>query len=279
MEPFLISALVGGLGMAAMCGPLGCFIAWLRLAYFGDAIGHAALLGVALSLFLSLDLTLGIVFASLAMALLLVRLQRDTRLSADMLLGVLAHGALAFGLVAISLMHYPFDLQAYLFGDILTLTGDDLVLIYSATTTVLFLLAANWKSLMLMVASREIALAEGVKVERLRTMLMVLIALAVAASVKVVGLLLVTSMLIIPAASARAISRTPGSMACFSVLIGVLAVTGGLAASYYYDTPSGPSVILAAIILFMFTRIFPVILSGVLHKQGGVEGSTSTARK
>lgn len=253
-DAFLLNALLGGFGMALMCGPLGCFIAWQRLAYFGDAIGHAALLGVALSLLIGANFTLGILAVAILMAALLVLLSRDQRLSSDMAIGVLAHGSLALGLVLIALMRYPLDIQAFLFGDILTLSPVDVALVFGAAGVVIALLAWRWKSLMLMVISRDVASVEGVRVEAHRAMLMLLIALAVAVSIKAVGLLLVTSMLIIPAATARHFSRTPHGMALISPIVGMLAVTMGLFASYRWDTPSGPSIILAAIVLFALAR-------------------------
>lgn len=268
IEPFLLNALLGGTGMALMCGPLGCFIAWLRLAYFGDAIGHAALLGVALALMFHVHFTLGILAAALLMATLLTLLQRDTRLASDTLLGVLAHGALALGLVLVALMHYPLDVQAFLFGDILTMTPSDILLMFVAAFIVIGLLALEWRSLMLMVLSRDIASVEGVRVERLRAMLMLLIALAVAVSIKVVGMLLITSMLIVPAATARHFARTPHGMAGLSMLAGVVAVAGGLYASYRMDTPSGPSIILAAIVLFLIARVAAMLRSAPSPARG-----------
>jgi len=261
IESFLVNAVLGGFCMAVMCGPLGCFIAWKRLAYFGDAIGHAAILGVALAILFRVEFTVGMLAAAIGMALLLTALQRDTRLASDTLIGVLAHGSLALGLVMISVLKYPLDIQAFLFGDILTLMPADIVFMLLAAILVCGLLASRWKSLMLMVINPEIASVEGVRVERLRLMLMLLIALAVAVSIKAVGMLLITSMLIVPAATARYFSRTPGGMAVLSSLIGMASVAGGLYASFRWDTPSGPSIILAAIALFAAGRVITLLRS------------------
>lgn len=251
MESFLIHALLGGLGVALMAGPLGCFIAWQRLSYFGDTIAHAALLGVVLGLAFDVDTTWGVLATSLLLALVLVQLQKERRLASDTLLGVLAHGALALGLVLLALAtSVQVDVQAYLFGDILAVSTHDLLGIFSAAALVLVALIVAWPRLMMMVMNAEIAQVEGVHAARLRMLLMLLIALVVAVSIKVVGMLLITSMLIIPAASARYFARTPSQMAVLASCIGAASVSAGLYASLVWDTPSGPSVILAALALF-----------------------------
>jgi zinc transport system permease protein len=253
IEPFLLHAWLAGVGMALMAGPLGCFIAWQRLAYFGDTIAHAALLGVVLGFVLRVDVTVGIVCTSVLLALLLAGMQRQRLLAADTLLGVLAHGALALGLVLLALnRRIQVDINAYLFGDILTVSPDDLALIYGAAACVIALLAALWPKLLMMVMSRDIAQVEGVPVAKLRLLLMLMIALVVAVSIKVVGMLLMTSMLIVPAAGARFLARSPLGMAVGAALLGVVAVSGGLWISYMLDTPSGPSIILAAIAVLIF---------------------------
>jgi zinc transport system permease protein len=254
MDAFMIKALIGGAGVALMCGPLGCFIAWKRLAYFGDAIGHSALLGVALSLLFQVNATLAIVCTSALFAFALFMLERRGT-SGDSLLGVLAHGSLAAGLVIIALLRYPFDIQAYLFGDILLVTTQDILLIYGVAIVTLALLLVRWRPLMLLMLNEDIARVEGVNVPRLKLLLMLMIALVIAVSIKVVGMLLITSMLIIPAAAARSFARTPRAMALVASGLGLLAVAGGLYASYTWDTPSGPSIILAAIVVFLTARL------------------------
>lgn len=257
IEPFLWNALLGGFGMALMCGPLGCFTIWLRLSYFGDAIAHAALLGVSIALLLAVDFTLGVLLSSLLIALLLTWLERDRRLASDALIGILAHGALAGGLVLLSLSGRVVDVNAILFGDILALTPRHLTLIFLAAGVVCGLLAAFWRPLILLVVNADIAQVEGVPVARLRAMLVLLMALAVAVSIQAVGMLLVTSLLIIPAAAARAMSRAPHTMAALSVPVGMGGVMGGLLASYRFDAPSGPSIILALVALFALSRLKP----------------------
>jgi zinc transport system permease protein len=252
LDPFLLKALFAGYGIALMTGPLGCFIAWQRLAYFGDTIAHAALLGVVMALLFQIDIIYGIIFIALALTLIVAKLQQEKHLASDTLLGIASHGALALGLVLLSLSSsISIDVNGLLFGDILAINTKDITLIYGLAVFVIAVLAVSWRSLMRLTLHADIARVEGVPTEKLRLTLMLIIALAVAASIKAVGILLVTSLLIIPAASVRYFSRTPTQMALYAVGAGLIAVTLGLYASLQFDTPSGPSIILAALAIFI----------------------------
>lgn len=257
LDPFIIKAFTAGIGIALMTGPLGCFIAWQRLAYFGDTIAHAALLGVALALFMQMDLNLGIIVISLLLTGVVVYLERERKLASDTLLGIAAHGALALGLVWISLSRrISVDINGLLFGDILIVNHSDIVLIYGMAAAVVLLLTFCWRDLMRLTLHADIARVEGVPAERLRLLLMLTIALTVAVSIKIVGILLITSLLIIPAASARYFARTPTQMALLAAVAGIASVSGGLYASLEWDTPTGPSIILVALVLFIFAYVF-----------------------
>ena len=252
VESFLIQALVGGIGVALVAGPLGCFVVWRRMAYFGDSLAHSALLGVALGFLLSVDLTLGIAGTCILFALAIVGLQEQQRIATDTLLGILSHTALSVGLVALSLMgSFRVDLLGYLFGDILSVTPSDLVLIYGGGALALLVLAFVWRDLLAITVHEELARAEGVAAFRTRLVFTLLLALVVAISMKVMGILLITSMLIIPAAAARRFARSPEGMALIAILVGVLSVALGLTGSLAWDTPSGPSVVVAAFSLFL----------------------------
>ncbi len=251
-DPFLLNALLAGIGIALMAGPLGCFVAWKRLAYFGDSIAHAALLGVVLALLVQADLMLGIASVAVAVTFAVIWLERGKRLASDTLLGLFAHGALALGLVLIALSpSIVIDVNGLLFGDILAVGMADLALIYAMAAAAGLFLLLQWKNLLRLVLHGDIAQVEGVPVERLRLVLMLVIALGVAVSIKLVGILLITSLLIIPAAAARYFSTTPTRMAVVASLIGTISVCGGLYASLLFDTPSGPSIILAALGIFV----------------------------
>jgi zinc transport system permease protein len=247
-DDFLVRALLAGVGVALAAGPLGCFVVWRRMAYFGDATAHAALLGVTLALATELPVVAGVALAALAMALT-VSLGAGRSYAADTLLGVASHAALATGLVALSFMHgVRVDLMAYLFGDILAVTRGDLAVIFAGAGLIIALLAWRWRNLLLATLSEDLAAAAGVDPRRERLVLTLALALLVAVALKVVGVLLVTAMLIVPAAAARGFARTPESMAAGAVAVGMVAAVAGLAGSWRLDTPAGPSIVVAAVV-------------------------------
>ena len=250
-DDFFARALAGGIGVALATGPLGCFMVWRRMAYFGDSIAHSALLGVLLGIVLGIDLNAGIILMCVALALLLLLLQQQRRLATDTLLAILAHGTLAIGLVGISfLQSVRVDLMTYLFGDILAVTGRDLIWIYGGGGAVLAATVLIWRPLLAVTVHEELARAEGVRVGLVRIAFTILIALAVAIAMKIIGLILIVALLIIPAATARRLARSPEQMAVLASVIGAMAVVGGLHGSLAWDTPSGPSIVVAAIALF-----------------------------
>ncbi len=251
MDDFLARALAAGLGIAVTMGPLGTFIVWRRMAYFGDTLAHSALLGIALGLLIGIDPVIGVVAVCIVLALGLVALRRRQRLADDTLLGILSHGSLAFGLIAIAaLPHIRVDLMSYLFGDILAVRQDELYWIFGGGFIVLVILAWLWRPLLLIAVHEEMARVEGVAVERTQILFMLLVAAVIALAMKLVGILLVTALLIIPAAAARNLAKTPEQMAVLAALAGAIAVVGGLAGSVLWDLPTGPAVVAAATVLF-----------------------------
>ena len=251
MDDFLLRALLGGVGVAVVAGPLGAFVVWRRMAYFGAAMAHSALLGVALGLLLELDLNVAVIAVCGALAVLVAALERYKGLATDTVLGIVAHVSLAVALVALAFMETArVDLFAYLFGDILAVTRLDLVWIYGGGLTALAALVAMWRPLLAATVHEELAEVEGTPVTGVRFAFMLLLALVIAVGLKVVGLLLITSLLIIPAAAARRVARTPEQMALIASVIGCLAVAGGLSGSLRWDSPAGPSIVVAAAVLF-----------------------------
>ena len=258
LDDFMVRATLAGIGVAFAAAPLGCFIVWRRMAYFGDATAHAAILGVALSLALSMSVFAGAVVVSLAMALLVSALS-DRGYAMDTLLGVLAHSALAFGLVAVSFLSgIRIDLMAYLFGDILAVSRGDLLVIWGGATIVVALMLWRWKALLTATLDAELARAGGIEPGREQLVLTLALALTVAVAIKVVGVLLIAAMLIIPPAAARPLARTPEAMALIAAAIGAFSAVAGLRSAYWLDTPAGPSVVCVAAICFLATRLLRV---------------------
>lgn len=252
-DAFLIHAALAGVGLMLAAGPLGAFVVWRRMAYMGDATAHAALLGVALALLSDLPVALGTALVALAVASLVTVLSSRDR-AADTVLGVLAHSALAIGLVAISFApQVRSDLSAFLFGDILTVSLADLAWIWGGAAIVLGLLAWRWNPLLTATVNEELAQASGLDPRRERFVLTVALALVVAVAIKIVGALLISAMLIVPAAAARSFARTPEGMALIAVLIGWASVLAGLWGSFTFDTPAGPSIVTAAAAFFAFS--------------------------
>lgn len=251
MDDFLLRALLAGLGVAVVAGPLGAFVVWRKMAYFGDTLAHAALLGVALGFLLDFGANVGVVSVCVLLALALVALQQQRRLANDTLLGILSHTTLSLGLIVLAGMEtLRVDLVSYLFGDILAVTTTDLYWIYAATMLALVAIVVLWRPLLAMTVHEELAQVEGVPVTVVRMALMLLIAVVIAVAMKVVGILLITSLLIIPAATARTFARTPEQMAALAALIGGLAVCGGFYASLNWDLPTGPAIVVCAALLF-----------------------------
>lgn len=255
-DDFFLRAILAGVGLALTTGPLGCFVIWRRMAYFGDTMAHSALLGVALSLLFSLNLMVSVFVVAAVVSLLLLVLQKRQALSADALLGILSHSTLAIGLVLVAFMSWVrIDLIAFLFGDILAVTTTDIAVIWGGGAVVLALIAWLWRPLLAATVNAELAEAEGLHPEHARLAFMLLMALVIAIAMKIVGIMLITSLLIIPAAAARRFSATPEVMAIVASLIGAVAVVLGLFGSLTYDTPSGPSIVVAALILFLFSLL------------------------
>ncbi|MFS8051816.1 zinc ABC transporter permease subunit ZnuB [Rhizobium sp. BR 317] len=273
-DDFFLRAVVAGVGLALTTGPLGCFIIWRRMAYFGDTISHSALLGVALSLLFQLNLTLSVFAVAAAVSILLLFLQRRQALSADALLGILSHATLAIGLVIVAFMSWVrIDLIAFLFGDILAVNRSDIALIWGGGILVLAAITWLWRPLLASTVNPELAEAEGLQPERAKLFFMLLMAVVIAIAMKIVGILLITALLIIPAATARRFAATPEMMAVFASLIGAVAVVGGLFGSLRYDTPSGPSIVVAALVLFIISLLPLARRAGAPAAQQGGQGS------
>ena len=251
-DDFFTRALVAGIGVALIAAPLGCFIVWRRMAYFGDTISHSALLGVALGFLFQFNISVAVFVIAALVSLSLLYLQKHSRLSSDSVLGILSHSALASGLVVIAFMpELRLDLMGYLFGDILAVSRADLALIFGGGLLVLLVLARIWRPLLAETVSFDLAKAEGLKPEHTRLVFMLLVALIVAIAMKIVGILLITALLIIPASTARRYASSPEMMALGAMLAGVLAVLAGLYGSLTFDTPSGPSIVVASLLLFL----------------------------
>ncbi|WP_353295967.1 metal ABC transporter permease [Thalassolituus maritimus] len=257
-DTWWLMPLAAGLLLAVSAGPLGSFVVWRRMAFFGDTLAHGALLGVTFGVLTDLNPTLALVLGSVALALVLLPLQLASRLSADTLLGIVSHGTLAIGLVALSLTDgVRVDLMGYLFGDLLAINEDHVLWLIASTVLTLTVLIVFWDSILAVTVSPELAKIEGRPVLLLDLVLIMLLALTVALAMKVVGILLISALLIMPPAAAHALSRGPRRMAAIASVIGIVSVAVGMWSSFHWDTPAGPSIVVTAMLLFVASLLVP----------------------
>lgn len=262
LDDFMIRAALAGVGTAVAAAPLGCFVVWRRMAYFGDATAHAAMLGVAMALTLEIPVFGGVLAAALAMGLTVSSLS-GRGLAADTLLGVLAHSALAFGLVGVSFLSgVPVDLMGYLLGDILAVGKADLAIIWGGAALVAALVVWRWSDLLTATVGIDLARASGIDPRREQMVLTLCLALTVAVAIKVVGVLLIAALLVIPAATARGLARSPEAMAIVAGGLGSVAALGGLWASFRLDTPTGPTIVCVAATLFLLSTLLRSVRTG-----------------
>jgi zinc transport system permease protein len=258
LDDFILRAAFAGIAVAVVAGPLGSFILWRRMAFFGDTLAHSSLLGIALGFLLGVGLNLAVMITCATVALLLSLLQRERALANDTLLGIVAHSTLALGLVAVAFAEgLRVDLMGFLFGDILAIADEDLWWIYGGGGLALLGLIVIWRPLLSLSVDEELARAEGVPAAWVSAAHMLLVATVVAVAMKIVGILLITALMIIPAATARRLAAIPEQMAVFASVIGCIAVVTGLLASLQWDTPAGPSIVAAAALIFLATYVLP----------------------
>ena len=253
---FIIMALVGGLLIATISAPLGVFMVWQRQSYFGATLAHSALLGVGLGFLLDINPTFAVIFISISIGLFLFILEQKSLLSTDTLLGILAHSSLALALIIISLQpNVQVDLMNYLFGDILSIDTLDIVLLVGLLLLTLVFFASYWNQLLNLTLNKELAQTDGINIKKVKLGYILLLSLLISLAIKIVGILLITSLLIIPAASAHRLSKNPEQMLVYTFIIGIISIVGGLLFSLAIDSPTGPSVVICATVIFLLSLI------------------------
>lgn len=256
MIELLFFGWLAGIMLACAAGLLGLFVVWRCMFYFGDTLAYALLFGVAFGLLLDVNLFYAVIAVTLLLAGGLVWLEKRLQLAIDTLLGIMAHSALLLGLVVVSLMfNICVDLMAYLFGDLLAVTLEDFIFIAIGVVIVVAILFWQWRNLLLMTISLDLAFVDGVKLQRVKLLLMLVTALTIGVAMKFVGALIIILLLIIFAAIARCFACTLEQMAGVAVLVGMVAVTGGLIFFAFYDTLAGLLVVLCAALLFIFSMM------------------------
>lgn len=254
LDDFFIRALIVGIGIAIITGPFGCFVVWKRLSYFGETLAHSSLLGVALGYIFSINISITVFMVSSIVAILLFLLNERTELTSDSLLGLLSHSSLSIGLLVVGYLSYiRFDMMGLLFGDILAVNKFDILIVWGCGGLFIFILYIIWKSLLAGTVNRDIASSENMSPRRSELIYMILLSGLIAISIKIIGILLITGLLIIPAAMARNISNSPIQMILISIIVGVTSTVGGLFTSLTFNTASGPSILVIALIFFILS--------------------------
>ena len=258
LDDFYLRAMLAGVLVALLAAPFGCFVIWRRMAYFGDTMAHSALLGITIALFLEVHVNAGVFIVAVITALSMVYLQKRSDLPNDTLLGILSHSSLALGLLAIGFMSSSnIDILSYLYGDVLSVGRRDVIIIAVTTAAALLILALIWKPLLASTVNEDLAVAEGTKPHHVQLIYLLLMAAVIAVTVRIIGVLLITALLVIPAATARRFARSPEAMAILAALFGSIAVIMGLAASLRWDTAAGPSIVTATLLLFLASSALP----------------------
>ena len=251
---FLIKSTIAGVGIALIAGPLGSIIVWRRMANFGDALAHSTLLGLCFALLLNIHVYIGLTSGCIAVACLLTLLARQQHLANDTILCMLAYTTLAVGLILATLLQdVRIDLLGYLYGDILAVSNIDLIWIYSVDAIAFLILIKSWRQILSITVHEDLAKVEGISVSKFKWIVIILMAIVFAVSMKLVGILLITALLVIPASSARQIAKTPEQMAAYASLIGAMAVCLGIVISYYWDWPAGPAIVVVSMVIFIIT--------------------------
>ncbi|WP_040356565.1 zinc ABC transporter permease subunit ZnuB [Candidatus Photodesmus anomalopis] len=262
MIEILLPAFLAGLGIAIIAGPLGSFIVWKKMAYFGEALAHASLMGISLGFLLNINIYFSLIICSLLLSFILVLLQKQRLISTDTLLGILAHSFLSLGLVTVSFLDdIRVDIMDYLFGDILSVSPMDLLAIYTMVSLASVVLILFWRSLLSVTINEDLASVEGLNVDIIRILLMLILGLVIAVGMRSIGVLTITSLLIIPPAIVRPFSKTPEQMAIFASFVSIISVLLGLVLSWFVDTPSGPSIVISATAMFILSQTITFVRS------------------
>lgn len=258
LDDFYLRAMLAGVLVALLAAPFGCFVIWRRMAYFGDTMAHSALLGITIALFFEIHVNAGVFIVAVITALSMVYLQKRSNLPNDTLLGILSHSSLALGLLAIGFMSSSnIDILSYLYGDVLSVGRRDIIIIAVTTVVALALLALIWKRLLASTVNEDLAVAEGASPQYVQVIYLLLLAAVIAVTVRIIGVLLITALLVIPAATARRFASSPEAMAILAAILGAIAVIMGLAASLQWDTAAGPSIVAATLLLFLASSAVP----------------------
>ena len=260
--PFMQRAIIAGVVLACLLAWLGVFVIMRKMSFFSDGIAHASLAGVAGGVVAGIHpLTTALVF-SIVFALVIYYLEKKTTLSSDAIIGILFTSGMALGVVLISLKSgYQPDLVSFLFGNILAIRPVDLAIISLLSVFIIVFLVYNHKSITLMALDADTAYMAGVRVELLQVAFYIILAVSVVLGLKILGIILVSALLIIPASTAKLVSRSFKSLIVQSIVFSEIIVILGIMLSYVLDLPTGPMIVLVGagvfLCVFSFKQLAP----------------------
>lgn len=258
MLELILPPILAAVFLACISGPLGCFVVWKKMAYFGDTVAHAALLGVGLGVILSIATQISVIILCLLVAILVAYFNSKKYLSTDTTLGILAHGSLALGMLTVTVVSPTrINLQGILMGDLLTVGYSEALHVGILSIVIIALIVKLWRHFLMSAIDEDLATVEGYSPNKNQFLLTLTIALTIAFGIKLVGALLISGLLIIPAAGARKLSSSPEAMAITAGLIGLVSSVLGLISSAYWDLPAGPAIVCCALLIFIAALFYP----------------------
>ncbi len=251
MYDFIIYGILGGIGLVFSLSILGNFIVWKRMSYIGDSIAHTSLLGIAIGVLSSVMPEISIIAVCFALSVLLIFINKKFNISKDALLILNTQFALALGFIIISLMNSNSNLYKYLFGSILSITINDIIIIYVLSVMVFLYVFKNWQKLLLLTINEEVAISEGINSTKHDIIFVFVLSCVIAFSIKLAGALLIPSLTIIPAIIAHSLAKSPLQAVIISFFTGSLAVICGILISMYINVSSSAliTVILCSMVL------------------------------
>lgn len=253
-EPFMVRALLSALLLGPLCGLLGVFVIARRMAFFSDTISHAALAGVALGFWWGLDPGWPMLLFSLLVAGGMMWLKENTQLLTDTIMALLLSGSVAFGIVLLSVLKgTPSLVHGYLFGDILAIGNQEVWMAAGLFLVIVPVLFFHLPPLTLVTVESDLAHVSGLRVRTWNYMFVLVLTLTVAVTIRLLGIILVTSLLVIPPAAARNLSGNLRQQLLFSMGLGLVGGISGTILSYQFDLPCGPTIVLSSIGLFFLS--------------------------
>lgn len=260
--PFMERALAAGVVLAFLLALLGVFVVLRNMAFFSDGIAHASLAGVAVGIIFSVNPLLTAIVVSAVFAAIIYYLQKRYKLSGDTAIGILFTSGMALGVLLISTQPgYQPELMSFLFGNILAITNTELIVIAGVSLLIAALVFIYLKTLILISLDEETAKISGVRVGGFQLLANIILAVAVVLGIKVFGIILVSALLIIPVATAKLFSRSFKKLVIISVVLSEIIVLSGIIFSYYFDLPTGPTIVLTGTVLFVLAALLNALMA------------------